>query len=116
MSGTPSDLQGLAMSPCNIRFSPLAKQDLDGIHGYISNSLGSPIAGNNTVERKLDSIENLRRYPDSGTPLSSRYQIATNYRYVVAGNYLAFYRHEGNDLFVDRVLYSKSDYLRTLLE
>lgn len=65
------------MSPCNIRFSPLAKQDLDGIHGYISNSLGSPIAGNNTVERILDSIENLRRYPDSGTPLSSRYQITS---------------------------------------
>lgn len=96
-----------------IVYSPLAQQDLDNILTYIAEDLASPSAAANTVTSILDRVDLLATFPDSGTPLTSIYPIKTGYRFVQAGNYLAFYRHE-NNVYVDRILYAASDYLKTL--
>lgn len=102
------------MPSTDIRYSPLALQDLDNIWSYIALELKNPKAAQHTIGSILATVSRLSTFPDSGTPLSALYPIRTGYRYVSSGNYLAFYRHEG-DVYVDRVLYAGSDYLKTLL-
>lgn len=94
-------------------YAPLAQQDLDDILTYIAEDLASPIAAVDTVTSVLDRVDLLATFPESGTPLSSIYPITTGYRFVRIGNYLAFYRYE-KDVYIDRVLYAGSDYLKTL--
>ena len=38
----------------------------------------------------------------------------SNYRFLVSGNYLSFYRTYGNEVYVDRILYARRDYMRVL--
>lgn len=101
--------------PSNVVYSPLAQSDLDRIFDYISDELANPSAAIDTINAILDRVELLTAFPDSGTPLSSIYPISTDYRFVISGNYLAFYRHEEN-VYVDRILYAGSDYLKTLFK
>lgn len=102
--------------PYSIKFSPLSRKDLKEIQRYITKDLCSPIAAQNTIEKIFNSVARLESFPVSETPLSALCPIVTKCRFVAAGSYLAFYRHVGNIVYIDRVLYSKSDYLRTLLE
>jgi plasmid stabilization system protein ParE len=41
--------------------------------------------------------------------------VDTDYRCVGYGNYLAFYRPVGDNVYVDRVLYSRRDYITIIL-
>lgn len=50
----------------------------------------------------------------AGTPLSSVADIESDYRFIVSGNYLVFYRAYGKDVYIDRVLYGRRDYMRIL--
>lgn len=36
------------------------------------------------------------------------------YRFVISGNYIAFYRYVDDKVFVNRVLYSSRDYVKVL--
>lgn len=35
---------------------------------------------------------------------------------IVSGNYISFYHTYGNEVYVDRILYAKRDYLRILFQ
>ena len=98
----------------DVKFSPLARDDLKSIYSYISDELSSPRAAKTTIGEILDRISLLARFPQSGTPLSSIYAVKSEYRYVRSGNYLAFYR-ASDAIYIDRILYAKSDYLKKLL-
>ena len=50
----------------------------------------------------------------SGTPLKRIIEIETNYKFVVSGNYISFYRYMDDTIFVDRILYARRDYLKIL--
>lgn len=50
-----------------------------------------------------------------GTPLSSVVNMKNDYRFVIFGNYVAFYRHVDGIIYVDRILYARRNYLRMLL-
>lgn len=62
----------------------------------------------------ISAISRLSIFPDSGSPLAALYPINTGYRYVVSGNYLAFYRHMGGCVYIDRIFYSGSDWIERL--
>lgn len=98
-----------------VSYSPLALQDLDEIWDYVEVELGKPSAARRAVEAIMERVSLLGDFPLSGTPLSSVCPMETEYRFVVAGNYLAFYRVSDGKVRVDRVLHSRRDYLRTLL-
>lgn len=55
----------------NIKFSPLAQDDLESVFSYISDELSSPRAAKTTIDEILNRIGLLARFPLSGTPLSS---------------------------------------------
>lgn len=99
-----------------IHYSPTALNDLDEIWFYISQNLSNPIAAQNTVNGIMDVVDMLSDQPEMGTPLYFLSGLNSGYRYVIHGNYMVFYRTNRNDVYVDRILYGKSDYMRVLFK
>lgn len=100
----------------NILISPKAQSDLEDIRQYISFDLENPIAATSTLKRITQDIRLLSYQSQIGKPLSTIVDCATDYRFLVSGNYLIFYRTLSDCVYVDRVLYARRDYLRILLE
>jgi plasmid stabilization system protein ParE len=101
-------------STIKLAFSTEARRDLKGIQDYIADELESPQTALKVIDKILDRIERLFSFPDSGTLLSPQIKFPTNYRYVRAANYLIFYRHENNQIFVDRIIHNKRNYIAIL--
>ncbi len=99
-----------------LRYSPEALRDLDRLYTYIQTDLQNAMAAEHTVSTLLDTLENLQDFPLIGTPLSSIAEVESNYRFLLSGSYMAFYRVEETDIYIDRILYGKCDYLRILLD
>lgn len=99
-----------------IHYSPAALSDLDEIWTYISQNLCNPIAAQNTIDGIMDAVDMLSDQPEMGVPLYFLSGLNSGYCYVIHGNYMAFYRTNRTDVYVDRVLYGKSDYMRVLFK
>lgn len=97
-----------------LHISPEAQRDLHDIKNYITTELENPAAANNTLSRITLAIRGLLDFPDIGAPLKSIMYGQADYRYLVSGNYLVFYRHDSDSIYVVRVLYGKRDYLKIL--
>lgn len=95
-------------------YSPESQKDLEGIKSYITNELCNVTAATNVLTRILKNVRRLQEYPELGAPLSSIVDIETDYRFLVCGNYVAFYKHEDKTVFVDRVLYGRRDFMKFL--
>lgn len=98
----------------NLHLSGEAQSDLANIKAYIAVDLENPIAALATVRKITRAIRTLRDHALIGAPLSSVADVESDYRFLVTGNYLTFYRVYGNEVYVDRVLYGRRDYLRVL--
>lgn len=92
-----------------------ARNDLAEIRRYISTELENPSAARRTIAHITKDINILQRFAQAGPLLSSITDIQSEYRFLTVGNYMVFYRVLGEDVYIDRVLYGKSNYLRTLL-
>lgn len=99
-----------------LHLSPVAQADLTEIKEYISEDLENPIAATSTVSKIMEQIRSLSGQAFIGTPLSAITDIESDYRFLVSGNYLIFYRAYGAEVYIDRVLYGRRDYLRVLFE
>jgi len=84
------------------------------IRRYITEELDSPAAAENTLKKILKTIRMLETQPFIGAPLSSIVNIDTHYRFLVCGNYLAFYYVEKEEVFIVRILYGRRDYVKIL--
>lgn len=100
----------------DIHYSPTALNDLDEIWTYLSQNLCNPIAAQNTINGIMDAVDMLSDQPEMGVPLYFLSGLNSGYRYVIHGNYMAFYRTNRTDVYVDRILYGKSDYMRVLFK
>ena len=94
--------------------SPAANDDLAAIRAYIANELSSPKAASNTIAKIINSIRLLADFPLSGAPLENVIDIPNDYRFVVSGKYISFYRCLDDTVYVDRVLYGGRDYVKIL--
>jgi addiction module RelE/StbE family toxin len=97
-----------------IQYSPLAQKDLLAIKEYIGADLASPQAAKSTVDKIIKRIRSLTSAPEIGTPLSAICAIDSDYRFLVCGKYLVFYRYENGAALIIRVLYGGRDYLAVL--
>ena len=95
-------------------FSPEAVNDLDQIWTYINNELQNPVAAQKIVSDILDTIEKLQDFSELGPPLSSITEFESDYRFLVCGIYIVFYRMMGIDVHIDRVLYGRRNYISIL--
>lgn len=100
----------------NLHLSDEARNDLLEIKSYIEEELLNPSAALETVSKITNSLRILQDYAQAGAPLSSIADIENDYRFIVSGNYISFYRSYDNEVFVDRILYARRDYLRILFE
>lgn len=97
-----------------IKFSPEAINDLQQIKEYIIEELCNEQAAVNTVSKITKRIRMLADFPESGVPLSSVIDIETDYRFLVCGNYTAFYRVENSMVYIVRILYGRRNYVQIL--
>jgi len=97
-----------------VRYSQTSIADLEQIGDYIALTLKNPTAALNTLDKIQNKIEKLKDSPLLGTPLSSHIEKETDYRFLICGNYLVFYRPQENNVYIDRVMYSKRDYIAVL--
>jgi addiction module RelE/StbE family toxin len=117
-------MDGFPQTPCGhisrngivarIEYSPKAQDDLEHIGDYIAETLKNPSAALNTVTKIQESVDKRAEFPLMGAPLSSIADVDSDYRFLVCGNYLAFYHAETDIARVDRILYGKRDYLSIL--
>ena len=98
----------------NIIYSKDAISDLEEIGDYIADTLKNPIAALNTVSKIQDAVDKLADFPRMGAPLSSIVEMETDYRFLVCGSYIAFYRTEENTVYIDRLMYGRRDYISIL--
>jgi len=98
----------------DLHISPEAQEDLLEIKAYIAEDLENPQAALSTIAKIVAAIRMLQTHARIGAPLSASADVNSDYRYLVSGNYMVFYRVADRDVFVDRVLYGRRDYLRIL--
>lgn len=98
----------------NLHLSEEAQNDLIEIKAYIEEELLNPSVALATVSRITKSLRILQTYAQAGAPLSSIAEIESDYRFIVSGNYISFYRAYGSEVYVDRILYARRDYMRIL--
>jgi len=94
--------------------SPAANDDLIAIREYITKDLDSPKAADNTANKIIKSIKILVDFPLSGAPLERIIEFPNDYRFVVSGNYISFYRYIDDTIFIDRILYGGRDFVKIL--
>ena len=99
-----------------IHYSPESRRDLDDIWDYIVSELQNRSAAEHVVDRIMDAVDQLKNFAEMETLLSSIADVGTDYRFLVSGNYMVFYRVQGNDVYIDRVLYGRRDCMRVLFE
>ena len=89
---------------------------MDDIWDYIVSELQNRSAAERVIDRIMDAVDPLESFAEMGTPLSSIADVGTDYRFLVSGNYMVFYRVQGSDVYIDRVLYGRSDDMSVLFK
>ena len=97
-----------------IYYTAESRRDLDEIWDYIASFLQNISAAERIVNRIFDDVDQLENHAEMGVKLSSKADVESGYRFLVTGSYLTFYRVHGSDVYVDRILYGRRDYLRIL--
>jgi len=95
-----------------IRINPMAIDDVREIKDHIAgDNPGAAIKISNAI---YTGIERLADFPEMGVSLSAKINVKTNYRFLVCGVYLIFYKIEGEFVSVYRVLNGMRNYLPIL--
>lgn len=97
-------------------YSAQSRADLDDIWEHAAEEFCDTAAAQRIVDKILNAVDRLETFPDMGAPLSSVADVNGDYRFLVCGSYLVFYRAEKDDVYIDRVLYGRRDYLRILFK
>ena len=95
-------------------WSPAAVDDLNAAADYIESELASPMAARRLVDSVIEKAQLFADVPGAGTVLRTLNGIDTGYRYMLSGNWMVFLESDNGRALVVRVLYAKSDYVRTL--
>ena len=99
-----------------IHYSSESRRDLDDIWDYIVSELQNRSAAERVIDCIIDAVDPLKNFGEMGTPLSSIADVGTDYRFLVSGNYMVFFRVQGSDVYIDRVLHGRSDYMSVLFK
>ena len=99
-----------------IRLSPTALLDLQQIKEYIEKTLSNPIAANNTIKRIIKDYSLLEQSPFMGVSLSTKVSFPTDYRFLISGKYIIFYKIDEEFVSIYRILYGKRDYLKVIFK
>ncbi len=99
-----------------INFTPDALEDMKEIKMYITDELCSEQSEINTIEKIMKRIRQLADFPEIGAPISSIINLEVPYRFLVCGSYITFYKVEGDEVHIIRVLYGRRNFMQILFE
>ena len=90
-----------------IEYSPVAVRDLERVWAEVFE------AATKYVDDLMNQISAKQNFPKSGAPLYYE-GLFTGFYFVTFKSYMAFYKVETDRMLVSRVVYGKSDYMRTI--
>ena len=96
------------METYKIKIFPTAKQDLEGVIGYL-NTL-SPDAALRDYDLLVEEIASLSKMPERCPRPKDLALAAKGYRYLIVKKYLVFYAVIGDTVQIRRILYARRDY------
>lgn len=99
-----------------IQYLPLAKIDIEEIIFYISDILQAPKAAMDLLNAFDKSIERLQQFPFSCKVYTPCKPLASEYRLLMVKNYAVFYVVYDYDVEVHRVVYSKMDLTKIVID
>ncbi|RKQ28676.1 type II toxin-antitoxin system RelE/ParE family toxin [Oceanobacillus halophilus] len=99
-----------------LRINPIAKQDLHDIKEYITKEFDDPTAAVDVITNIMGCYGKLEEFPELGIELSSKIEIPTDYRYLICGKYIVFYKNDEVYVSIYRILYSRRDYVKILFD
>ena len=79
----------------------------------LEESCSSDIAGN-VADNILNAVKKLEDFTELGVRLEEFAPFHSDYRMLVVDNYLVFYRVDDDEVFIDRILHSRRNYMRIL--
>ena len=97
----------------NIQFTPLAKEDLMKIKGYLEKEFDVKIASEK-IKQLLISIKRFEAFPLIGRPLMNVIDIPTDYMYFVVEKNYVFYRLEHKTVKIIRIIDTRQNYIDIL--
>ncbi|MDQ0216286.1 plasmid stabilization system protein ParE [Oikeobacillus pervagus] len=97
-----------------LRINPIALEDMHDIKEYITKEFDDPTAAVDVITNIMRCYGNLKDFPLLGIELSSKIDIPTDYRYLICGNYIVFYKNSNDYVSIYRILYSRRDYVKIL--
>ena len=98
------------MKHYNVVISDKARDDMDSIHRYISETLYEPVIAAKQYDRIADAILTLEVMPERIRILDSEPERSKGLRPLIIDNYTVFFVIKDDDIVnVARVLYSSSD-------
>ena len=86
-----------------------AQQELEEIAQLHMNLVG-PNSARNIIDLILDTLSRLETFPLSGHIPKDKWLVRENYRYVIAGKYIAVYRLIENTVYVYHIAHGASNY------
>ena len=86
-----------------------AQRELEGIAQLHMNLVG-PESARNITDLILDTLENLKQFPLSGSIPRDRELKIGGYRYAIAGKYICVYRPIAETVYVYHIAHGASNY------
>lgn len=96
-----------------IQYSPVAVRDLDRVWAEVFAASKTPEIATKYVDDLMNHILGKKEFPKSSSPLYYEGTF-TGYYFIVFKAYMAFYHVQEDEIWIDRILYGKSDYIRTI--
>lgn len=97
-----------------LRINPEVIEDIAEIKRYIREELCNPTAADRIAKRIVSAFKELKTTPFIGATLDSVLEVKTDYRFLVCGNYLIFYKVKDDIISIYRVMNGHRDYCRQL--
>ena len=97
-----------------IRLTKKAITDIKKIYDYIFED--SQQNADNVKADIFQSINHLGLFPLMGASLAKKINVRTDYRYVITGRFLIFYKTDEKIVSIYRVLPSDMDYVKQLFK
>lgn len=99
-----------------IVFSKKSEQQIDEIYQYALSKSNDEDTAKQYVNELIDKTEILKKHAFVGRQLEIIDNIVTQYRFLIYKDYLMFYRVDENKVYIDRILSSKTDYVKEFIK
>ena len=97
-----------------ILYRPAAIKDIESAADYIEYQLKNPFAAEKLKTTILKKVALLKDNPEMGMKLSDKFDIETDYRFIIVNKQIVFYELHSDYIEIIRILDGRTDYLTHL--